>query len=378
MFQTIAIIGLGLIGSSLAHDIRAHKLTHRVIGIDPLQANGDLLLTKGLIHESHSAIANVKTLCDLVIIASPPSSFEAVAKLLPPLLTKGALVMDVGSIKTHAIEAIAPYIPEDATFIPAHPIAGKAESGALAGEEGLFENKRIILTPYKEIDEKIITQALDFWQGIGGACEIMDAAKHDQIYAHVSHLPQMVAFASCLTLNEIPRMAVQTKNISNFLRLGASSPALWADIASHNRAPIYDALHTFLYLLNHMIAELESGSNLEEPTREAKDAALTLLPRIIASLVISTVIMFEKKQDIKAIMYAGTGFADITAPAIEPPESDIERISGAYTQVAHMLKIYENHFRTLFLQLERGETQALFESMLEANLAHKHLVQTLH
>lgn len=378
MFESVAIIGLGLIGSSLAHDIRAHRLAKQVIGIDPEQAHGTLLLTKGLIQQSHADIAHVKTSCDLVIIASPPSSFEAIAKALPPILAEGALVMDVGSVKTHAIEAIAPYIPAHASYIPAHPIAGKAESGAMAGEEGLFAQKRIILTPYKELDEAVVTKALDFWQGIGGACEIMDAQKHDQIYAHVSHLPQMVAFAACLTLNEIPRMAVQTKNISNFLRLGASSPALWTDIASHNRAPLYDALHTFLYLLNHMIAELSAGEERGEPSREAKDAALTLLPRIIASLVISTVIMFEKKQDIKAIMYAGTGFADVTAPAIEPPEGDIERISGAYAQVAQMLQVFEGHFRTLFLQLERGETQALFESMLEANLAHKHLVQTLH
>lgn len=378
MFQNIAIIGLGLIGSSIAYDIRAHRLAKHVVGIDPVREHGDLLLTNGVIHEALTELSLVQQPCDLVIIASPPSSFEQIAKNLVPLLAKGALVMDVGSVKTHAIEVIAPHIPEDVSYLPAHPIAGKAESGAMAGEEGLFAQKRIILTPYKELDEAVVTKALDFWQGIGGACEIMDAAQHDQIYAHVSHLPQMVAFASCLTLNEIPRMAVQTKSISNFLRLGASSPALWVDIATHNRAPLYDALHTFLYLLNHMIAELASGEEREEPTREAKDAALTLLPRIIASLVISTVIMFEKKQDIKAITYVGSGFADVTAPAMEPPEGDIERISGAYAQVAQMLKVFEGHFRSLFLQLERGESKELYESMLAANLAHKHLVQTLH
>lgn len=378
MFESVAIIGLGLIGSCIAHDMRVHNMAKRVIGIDPEQAYGTFLLTKGLIQQSYTEISQVKTLCDLVIIASPPSSFEVVAKALPAMLAEGALVMDVGSVKTHAIEAIAPYIPAHASYIPAHPIAGKAESGSMAGEEGLFVNKRIILTPYREIEESVITKALDFWQGIGGACEVMDAQKHDQIYAHVSHLPQMVAFASCLTLNEIPRMAVQTKSISKFLRLGGSSPVLWVDIATHNRAPLYDALHTFLYLLNHMIAELSVGEEKGEPTREAKDAALTLLPRIIASLVISTVIMFEKKNDIKAIIYAGTGFADVTAPAMESPEADIERISGAHAQVAQMLKIFENHFRTLFLQLERGEVQTLFETMVEANLAHKHLVQTLH
>lgn len=378
MFNTIAIIGLGLIGSSLAHDIRAHKLAQRVIGIDPHQASGDWLLTQGLIRESHAYITSVDTPCDLVIIASPPSSFEVIAKSLPKHLAEGALVMDVGSVKSHAIAAIAPHIPAHATFIPAHPIAGKAQSGAMAGEEGLFDNKRILLTPYQEVNEAAITKALDFWHALGGGCEIMDAAKHDLIYAHVSHLPQMVTFASCLALNDIPRMAMPTKSIDGFLRLGASSPTLWLDIAMHNRQPLHDAQHTFLYLLNHMIAELESGANLEETSREAKDAAVTLLPRIIASLVISTVIMFEKKHDIKAIMYAGTGFADVTAPAMEPPEGDIERISGAYAHVAQLLKIYEQHFRTLFLHLERGETQALYEQMMSANLAHQHLVQTLH
>jgi len=378
MFTNIAIIGLGLIGSSIAYDIRAHRLAKHVIGIDPVREHGDLLLTRGVIHESVTDIAHATTPCDLIIIASPPSSFASIAAQLSPLFKAGTLMMDVGSVKAHAIDAIAPHIPAHVTYLPAHPIAGKAESGASAGEEGLFSGKRIILTPYQEVNEAVVTLALDFWQGIGGACEIMDAQLHDQIYAHVSHLPQMVAFASCLTLNEIPRMAVPTKSIHNFLRLGASSPALWTDIATHNRTHLHDALHTFLYLLNHMIAELSSGQEREEPTREAKDAALTLLPRIIASLVISTVIMFEKKHDIKAITYVGSGFADVTAPAMEAPDADIERISGAYAQVAQMLKLFEGHFRTLFLQLERGETKELFDSMVAANLAHKHLVQTLH
>jgi cyclohexadieny/prephenate dehydrogenase len=381
----ILIIGLGLIGSSLAYDIRKHKLSSRVTGLDVSGESGAFLLSKGLIQEAITTIDALSRPADMVIIASPPSSFAGVARSLAPHLAQGALVMDAGSVKVAAIDAIAPHIPPHASYVPAHPIAGKAESGAAAGEEGLFENKRVILTPYREIDEAVITRVLDFWQTIGGACEIMDAAQHDMIYAHVSHLPQMIAYASCLTLQKLVKPAVgndatdmKTK-LALFLRLGGSYPLLWTDIALNNRVELFAALQNFLQIISHMKAELSAGEGRGEKSITVPQVTLLsrLFPRIIASAAISVVQLAEHKSEQQLFPYIGTGFADVTAPALEEPEGDIENISRAYEQVGALLSEFDTHLRPLIIALEKGDGEGLYQQMQAAHLAHKHLMQML-
>ena len=385
MYNNILIIGLGLIGSSLAHDIRRHKLAVKVTGLDVSEESGTYLLTKGLIQNAINSIDQLSELADMVVICSPPSTFSAVAQLLAPALADGAIVMDAGSVKAEAIAAIAPHIPEHAHYIPAHPIAGKAESGAAAGEEGLFANKRVILTPYREIDETVIEKVLNFWQNIGGACEIMDADLHDKIYAHVSHVPQLVSYACCLALKDIMKPVVgddsteMREKLTLFLRLGGSNPALWIDISLYNRTELFSALQNFLQILSHMRAELAAGEGRGEKPITLPQATLLsrLFPRVIASSTISVVQLAEHALEQPVFPYVGTGFADVVAPAMEEPEDDIENISRAYAQMGEVLEAFENHLRPMMIALEQGDGEALHSQFMAANLAYTHLMQLL-
>ncbi len=381
----ILIIGLGLIGASLAHDIRRHKLARRVTGLDMAEESGTYLLTKGLVQEAITSIEQLSEPADIVIICTPPSTFEGVAKSLKDALAEGALVMDTGSVKLEAIAAIAPHIPNNATYIPTHPIAGKSESGAAAGEEGLFANKRVILTPHEEIDEAVIEPVLNFWQTIGGACEIMDAGLHDRTYAHVSHLPQLVAYACCLTLKEVMKPVIgddtteMREKLALFLRLGASNPVLWTDIALTNRTEIFAALQNFLQIMSHMRAELAAGEGRgEKPITLPQATVLSrLFPRIIASSTISVVQLAEQSSEQKLFPYVGTGFADVSAPALEEPDGDIENISRAYVQMGELLNVFESHLRPMMIALEKGESETLHNQLMAATLAHQHIMQTL-
>jgi len=385
MHNHILIIGLGMIGASIAHDIRRHKLAARVTGLDVSEESGTFLLTKGLIQNAITSIEQLPEPADMVIICSPPSTFDVVAQSLAPALAEGTIVMDAGSVKVEAIRAISPHIPEHAHYIPAHPIAGKAESGATAGEQGLFDNKRVIITPYREIDEAVIEKVLNFWQIMGGACEIMDAELHDKTYAHVSHLPQLVSYACCSTLKDVLKPIVgddttaMGETLNLFLRLGGSNAVLWTDIALNNRKELFSAMQNFLQILSHMRAELTAGEGRGEKPITLPQATVlsSLFPRIIASATISVVQLAEHASEQSLFPYVGTGFADVVAPALEEPDGDIENISRAYVQIGELLEAFESHLRPMMIALDKGDGDALHSQFMAANLAHKHILQII-
>ena len=196
IFERITIIGLGLIGSSIARAARDHQLAATIVGCD----QNDISLAFARKHKfidtaTNDPLAAVKN-SDLVILATPPSTLASVAEAITPHLKPGAIVMDTASIKQAAMKAIAPHLPRRVDFMPAHPIAGSEHTGVSAGRADLFERKHVIVTPNEpEVTKASRTSPLSGKPWVR-ALKAMPAALHDVIYAYVSHLPQLLAFAA--------------------------------------------------------------------------------------------------------------------------------------------------------------------------------------
>lgn len=362
-FQRISIIGLGLIGSSIARAAHEHKLASHIVGCD---TNADSLAfakKEGFINGSSTNPAEAVKDCDLVILACPPATLEEVAAAIAPSLKPGAIVMDTVSVKSPAIAAINTYLPGGIDFIPAHPIAGSEKSGVAAGSATLFSGKRVILTPPEMRDDANIRSVMTFWEAMGARVEAMPPDVHDLIYAYVSHLPQLLAFAVAPMLTGYTQKGYE--GLQKFTRLCASEPRMWSEIYTLNKYNILKALDRYLDVIHHIKSELQ---NAPEDSPEQRDEALAktaLLPRIIASCLITTVMEAEKQAGAPFARYAGPGFADFTYPATSAPEDDIERISNQYRLVAELLGDFAQRLEVLRAAIDVGNATALQQALTQ-------------
>lgn len=372
MSRQMVIIGLGLIGGSMAKALKSQEPDCHIVGIDTDSAARALLLDEGGIDEADARLSPAMTgSADVILIATSPGSWKQLAERLRDLpLKSGVLMMDVGSIKAYALECFGG-LPG---FVAAHPIAGSQFSGAAFSTGELFQQKQVILTPASESgsDEAgPYEQAKRFWETLGALTREMDPATHDAVYAYVSHLPQFVAYALAhATLAE----ASGSADYLAFLRLAGSSPALWLDIFRHN--PSFEqAADTFLRVQGHMLGELRSGMAHEAVAEEIDlDTGLRLLPRMVASSLVSTVYMEEGKRDMKLASYAGAGFADMTHPAMTPPDDDLSLISQYAGSVVALLERFDGSLRVMLGAIKQGQWNQL-EQLLEQ--AHHHYLQRL-
>lgn len=333
VFSRITIIGLGLIGSSIARAARQHGLANTLV----LSDNNDATLDYARSHAMGDLILGDATLAskdaDMVILAVPPSALHATMQVIAPALKPGALVMDVASVKLIAMDA-AQHLPAHVYFMPTHPIAGSEQSGVAAGRADLFANKRVILTPDKPEITDTFLRAKSFWTSLGAKVDAMPPDIHDLIYGYVSHLPQLLAYAAKDTLAGYENDSALTR----FLRIAGSNPALWEDIFSLNQTNILLALDRYLDALNHITSELAVAPEDVVQEHNQHYAANVLFPRIAASCLVTTVMEAEKKNGIPFVDFAGTGFADFTSPAASDPEDDLEKISS-HSDAVHQLLV---------------------------------------
>ncbi len=355
--QCVTIIGLGLIGGSLAKALRSLDPALTIYGIDPDAATRSLMMEEKTLTNAHSEItAESMAEANIVIIATPPHTWDRLAPVLAANLPSTAtLVMDVGSVKSHALACFG-QLPG---FVPTHPIAGSQFSGAAFATEDLFHNKQVILTP----DDTASMQsaaATSFWESLGCTIRTMDANTHDAIYACVSHLPQLMAYAIAITL---PSNTELNETQAHFLRLAGSSPELWQGIFRYN--PHLDmAAETFVRILGHMITELRSG--VETTGMQDSSIAMTLLPRLIASCLIASVQHEEQKQRQPLASFAGSGFADMSAPAMTPPEDDLALISTHAASVVAQLVQVEQSLREMLGLMRQEAWDTLFDRLSDA------------
>jgi cyclohexadieny/prephenate dehydrogenase len=345
LFNRIAIIGLGLIGGSIARAARERGLANIIAGFDANDVSVAYARKHKCIDVAAGNVAEAVAGSDLVILATPPFTLEAIAEAIAPHLEKGAIVMDVCSVKQAAMDAIAPHIPEGVEFIPAHPIAGAEKSGASAGRGDLFVQKRVIVTPDHPEQTDALRIVAAFWQDMGARVEAMPAHLHDLVYAYVSHLPHLLAFATSAML-----VAYENNGkLQQFLRLSNSNPAMWAEIFSLNQENV-------LLALDHYLMQAPDGSTSEDDTALSYTS---LFPRIAASCLVTTIMQAEKRAGFAFAHFAGSGFADFVSPAAVPPEDDIEQISGHYKTMAKILKDYIARLKKLRGAMVKGNVSDL-------------------
>ncbi len=360
LFERITVIGLGLIGSSIARAVKANHLAGTIIGCDENEISLAYARKHGFIdtamHDAKAAVSG----SDLVIIATPLSSLSAVAQSIAPGLRAGAIVMDTCSVKQEAIQAIAPHLPANVDFVPTHPIAGSEQSGVSAGRADMFERKRVIITPNDPSQKSQVLQIVtSFWQGMGAKLEGMPPHLHDMIYAYVSHLPQLLARIAAKQCTPEALASKSDELIQKFTRLSHSDLDLWIEIFMHNRENMLAALDRYMDVVAHITHELaEAPADSSNP---AGDAAIhsALFPRIAASCLITTVMEAEKKAGFTFSRYAGTGFADFTYPASQPPDEDIESISNHHSAVLRIMIEYQKALKEIYSALSNDDAGAL-------------------
>jgi cyclohexadieny/prephenate dehydrogenase len=248
LFKRVAIIGLGLIGSSLARLLRQDGFTRTIVACDAspnVRAKvADLKLADEVTADAAAAVRGA----DLVVICTPMSSFFTLGPIVGKNLKKGAILSDVGSVKQTAFEALAPHVRKGAHLIPAHPVAGTENSGPEAGFAGLFAGRWCIVTPPENADRHAVARVSEMWRRAGMQVEIMTAQHHDRVLAITSHVPHLIAYTIVNTVSDLEShmrgevMKFAAGGFRDFTRVAASDPIMWRDVFLHNREAVLEML----------------------------------------------------------------------------------------------------------------------------------------
>jgi cyclohexadieny/prephenate dehydrogenase len=251
LFERLALVGMGLIGSSLARVCRRKGLAGEIIATDSSIAVRAAVAGLALADQVLDTAAAAVEAADLVILCAPVGAMETIAREIAPYLEPGAIVSDVGSVKVSIIKAVAPHLPSTVHFVPSHPVAGTEQSGPEAGFSTLFYNRWSILTPPEGTNPKAVAKLASFWTGAGAFVEIMQPAHHDLVLAITSHVPHLIAYnivGTAADLEEVTRSEVikfSAGGFRDFTRIAASDPTMWRDIFLNNKEAVLEMLGRF-------------------------------------------------------------------------------------------------------------------------------------
>lgn len=275
-FNSVCIIGVGLIGGSLALALKQNGIANRIIGygrdekrlIDALNLNVIDDFTLSLKEAADS---------EFIVLATPLGIFEKIATEISSFLQPNSIVMDVGSVKQHVINTIENIIPENVHFIPTHPIAGSDKTGFEYARQDLFKGARVIITPTYKTDQKVLDRISRMWQTIGALVEFMSAEEHDKVYALMSHLPHLISFCLVNTVYSIDANLIKYagSGFKDTTRIAKSSPEIWKDIFLMNKDNIFKTLDFFIYKIEE-IKNLISQGNSEDKIIEFIETAKKL------------------------------------------------------------------------------------------------------
>jgi cyclohexadieny/prephenate dehydrogenase len=251
VFQRLALVGVGLIGSSIARIVRREGIAAEIVGADASAAARaeieELKLCDRVFADTGNAVAGA----DCVIICTPIGAYAEVGQAIRRHLAPGTILSDVGSVKQAVIRDIAPLMPDGVHFIPGHPIAGTEHSGPKAGFAELFQGRWCILTPLPGTDEAAVEKLASLWRRAGSMVEQMEPGHHDQVLAITSHLPHLIAYTivgTAFGLEESTRREVikfSASGFRDFTRIAASDPIMWRDIFLNNREAVLEMLGRF-------------------------------------------------------------------------------------------------------------------------------------
>ncbi|GJL99648.1 MAG: cyclohexadienyl dehydrogenase [Methyloligella sp.] len=266
VFDKVAIIGLGLIGSSLTRAISDKKLANQVLGFDGsevvrAEARGIEGFGADVTETLEEAVSNA----DLIIMAVPVGAVGSLAQELCPHLKDGAILSDVGSVKKSIIDTVVPHLPETCHFVPGHPVAGTEYSGPKAGFSTLFEGRWCILTPIENTPRLEVEKVSNLWAGLGSDVEEMDAEHHDIVLAITSHIPHLIAYnivGTAADLEEVTSSEVikySAGGFRDFTRIAASDPVMWRDVFMNNKEAVLEMLGRFTEDLTQLQRHIRRG-----------------------------------------------------------------------------------------------------------------------
>jgi len=272
MFKKVCIIGCGLIGSSIARAIRKQNLSTKIVSSNRSDSVNKKVIELKIVDDSNSDTKKMAEGSDLIIIATPLSSYEDVILKIKDSLKDGSILTDVGSVKENVISSIEKNVPKNVSWISSHPIAGTEESGPEAGFSELFENRWCILTPSKQATDKDIKLLETFWKKIGSKVDIMDAKKHDYILSITSHIPHLIAYnivnttLSVQDKKESDVVKYSAGGLRDFTRIAASNPIMWRDVFIQNKKNTSNMIDNFIANLEDLkkAIENEDRKKLEE------------------------------------------------------------------------------------------------------------------
>jgi cyclohexadieny/prephenate dehydrogenase len=251
IFERIALIGIGLIGSSIARCIKRDGLANHVSVSARSQKSLDTAIELNFADSATLDQKDSVKNADLIIICSPVGTYSDIIQNIKSNLKLGAIITDVGSVKQAVIRDLEPHIPEGVHLVPAHPVAGTERSGPEAGFPELFEDRWCIITPTSQTDKKSIDQVTEFWKSLGSNIEIMEPKHHDLVMAMTSHLPHLIAYTIVGTATDLEKsltnevIKFSAGGFRDFTRIAASDPTMWRDVFLNNRDAVLEMLQRF-------------------------------------------------------------------------------------------------------------------------------------
>jgi cyclohexadieny/prephenate dehydrogenase len=252
VIDTLAIIGCGLIGSSIIHAAKQNN-SAKTIYIYDYSAEARQLCRE---HNIGDVVCDNLQDCvqnaDMIILCTPVGTYAEIAKQIMPYLKPNTILSDVGSVKGAVVKAITPFLRDDIHFIPAHPIAGTEKSGPLAGFATLFQNRWCIITPINDNEPFYKQKLKEFWQSLGSMVDEMDIERHDLVLAITSHLPHLIAYNIVGTADHLEKVSEQdvikfsASGFRDFTRIAASDPTMWRDVFLNNKDAVIEMLGRFV------------------------------------------------------------------------------------------------------------------------------------
>ena len=275
MIKKITIIGVGLIGGSLAKAIKKNNLAEVVFGFGRNLSRLEIAQKSNIIDQYSIDISEALDGASIVVIATPVGTFESILRELKPYITEGMIITDVGSTKTGIAKSAREILVEMAScFVPAHPIAGKEKSGFESSDEELFINKKVIITPLEINTDKTINSLKKLWEDVGADVDFMSAESHDELLGMTSHLPHMLAFSLVnYLITQNPSASIYAAGgFKDFSRIASGDAVMWRDICLNNRNQIIAHIKSYQETLSALVDAIDNQDKdkLESFFRDAK------------------------------------------------------------------------------------------------------------
>lgn len=400
--KTVSIIGLGLIGGSIAKGLpKTGSNKYHVIGYNKTTATAKQALKEGAIDAIAKTLAEAAK-ADIIVLCTPLETYDEIMAQIADHLEPNTVITDVGSVKTPCIFSVFNALPPAVEFVPAHPIAGKEKSGFAAADGKLFVGKKTILTPLPKNHAESNLAVENMWKDLGATVESMTAAEHDKIYAFVSHVPQLLAYAYRMAIRHkkyaLAELPKDEGDFATFSRIAKSDPALWADIFMQNSANIMKFLEKIFNGLLHIdkfsnlidMREKLGGAEVKFKLKgEPKlDAAETIFPSLLSGLLLiciedelenlsrgftvgqihESLAMIEQELASKKVVrnyedYAGTGLRDFTVFGLYNVEDFVE----SHHDDVHLLKaLVHRKIFEITAAMESGSKELLEGKLREA------------